>query len=91
MIDNIPKTDDPVLNRAFGRAVRVLRREHKLAQERLALEVAIDRSHLGALERGEHDPTLSTLWRLKLGLKVSLSRLAREIERQYANDKNKAK
>lgn len=89
MVDNIPKTDDPLLNRAFGAAVRVLRREHKLAQERLALEIGLDRSHLGALERGEHDPTLSTLWRLKLGLKISLGRLAREIERQYA--KNNAK
>lgn len=87
---------DPKLSRAFGRAIQALRRQRKppLSQENLALEADVERAHMGAIERGEHDPRLSTLWKLKAALKVSLARLAREIERHYSpsgNEKNKAK
>lgn len=89
----ILKTDpvDLALRRAVGEVLRSLREQHqpkKLAQDRLALEAGLSRSYMGELERGEHDPCLWTLWRLKTALNISLSRLAHQIELHYKPPKH---
>lgn len=82
---------DPALRRAFTRALRSLREQYKpnkLSQENLAHEIGLGRAYVGALERGEHEPCLGTLWRLKVGLKISMARLGQEIDRHYKAPNN---
>ena len=42
--------------KAFGAVVRARRTERGIAQEDLANQAGIERSHLGKIERGEHMP-----------------------------------
>jgi transcriptional regulator with XRE-family HTH domain len=48
----------------FGRRVRLLRQEAEYSQEQLAHEAGLHRTVVGAIERGERDIRLSTLWPL---------------------------
>jgi transcriptional regulator with XRE-family HTH domain len=65
---------------AFGRAVRELRQEHNLSQERLALESDLDRSYLGGIERGERNPSLTNVFKLAEALAVPPSEIHRRAE-----------
>jgi transcriptional regulator with XRE-family HTH domain len=92
--------DFDLLQSAFAETLRELRtrrrpprskKSNKYSQEQLALEMGMDRSYLSALERGEHNPTLWTLWRLRAVLQISASQLIREIEKKYELAKSKQK
>ena len=76
----MPPPDRSAVQRAFARTVRRLRLRAGIAQERLALEVGIDRGYLGGLERGRHSPTLETIYKLLPGLGVTFPEFAAEFE-----------
>jgi transcriptional regulator with XRE-family HTH domain len=59
----------------FGRRVRLLRQEAEYSQERLADEAGLHRTVVGAIERGERDIRLSTVWPLAKSLGVEPSAL----------------
>lgn len=54
----------------FGRRVRALREAAGWSQDKFAAELGVDRSHYGALERGEANATLETVARIAAGLGV---------------------
>jgi len=58
--------------KAFGRRVREIRLSQKLSQEELANLAEIPLSQVGRIERGEVNPTLSTIVNLSEALKLSL-------------------
>lgn len=58
---------------AIGNRIRELRKEQGIAQEDLANEAEIPLSQIGRIERGETNPTISTLYVLALALKVDLN------------------
>lgn len=60
-----------------GWNIRRLRVERGIAQERLAFDAGIDRSYLGGLERGLHNPTIDLVQRLADTLDVELAELVR--------------
>ncbi|MFU5804188.1 helix-turn-helix domain-containing protein [Pseudomonas aeruginosa] len=64
-------TFDAELAQAFGAAVRALRTERGIAQETLANLAGIERSHMGKVERGEHQPTLSLIIKIAGALECS--------------------
>ena len=64
---------------SVGKRVRRLRKKKELSQEELADRCGIHRGHMGQIERGEKNLTLSTLQKLGKGLKVSVSRLLKGI------------
>jgi transcriptional regulator with XRE-family HTH domain len=64
----------------FGYAVRTLRQERRMSQERLALESGIDRSYVGAVERGERNLGLANVFKLANALEVPASELHRRAE-----------
>ena len=68
-------THDAELAHAFGAAVRALRMERGIAQESLAHQAGIERSHMGKIERGEHMPTLSLILKVARALKCSSAQL----------------
>lgn len=65
------KTADPVLAAAFGAAVRSARTTRGIAQEALAHLAAIERSHVGKIERGEHMPTIAAVLKIAKALGIT--------------------
>ena len=59
----------------LGRAVRVLRASRGLSQEGLGGRAGLHRNYVGAIERGEINPTFATLLRVSRGLRLSLPEL----------------
>ena len=55
--------NDPSLKK-LGRRIRFLRKSLGLSQEKLALKARVDRSYLGAVERGEQNVSYMTLRRI---------------------------
>ena len=74
-------THDAELAHAFGAAVRALRMERGIAQESLAHQAGIERSHMGKIERGEHVPTLPLILKISVALKISAAELMAATER----------
>lgn len=66
---------------ALGRAVREVRARRGLTQERLGLESALHRNYVGAIERGEINPSFRILLKLGHGLDMQLSDLLLVYER----------
>lgn len=54
----------------FGRHLFDLRREQKISQEDLAFRSEINRTYIGEVERGEKNPSLTTIVKLAKGLNV---------------------
>ncbi|WP_206741043.1 helix-turn-helix domain-containing protein [Hyphomonas pacifica] len=52
--------------------MRRIRVSKGVSQERLAFDANVDRSYLGGLERGEHNPTVDVLERVAKVLDVPL-------------------
>jgi transcriptional regulator with XRE-family HTH domain len=46
-----------------------------LSQEVLAVDAELDRSYVGGIERGEHNPTLINLQKIADALNIKLSKL----------------
>jgi transcriptional regulator with XRE-family HTH domain len=65
------------VNVALGEAMRSARRERGLSQEAFARHAKLDRSYVGAIERGEFNVSMDTAAKVAAGLGVSLSDLLR--------------
>jgi transcriptional regulator with XRE-family HTH domain len=63
--------DAKALASAFGRRVRELREREGLTQDRLAKRSGMQVSVLGRLERGKHEPRLSSVLSVARGIGVS--------------------
>lgn len=67
-------------SKAFGKVLRERRSARGLSQERLALEAGLERVYISLLERGQRQPTLTTLLKLAGPLECGASDLVREAE-----------
>jgi transcriptional regulator with XRE-family HTH domain len=65
---------------ALGRAVRLLRLEAKLSQERLAIEAGVDPTYISRIETGRSNISFSAMRRISRGLNVPVWRLVQLIE-----------
>ncbi|MEI6524185.1 MAG: helix-turn-helix transcriptional regulator [Bacteroidota bacterium] len=61
--------------KAVGERIRQFRLEQNISQEDLAYEADILVSQIGRIERGETNPTISTLYVISVALKIELSTL----------------
>jgi DNA-binding XRE family transcriptional regulator len=59
----------------LGQRIKQLRGSLSMTQEDLAFKVGVDRSYMGFIERGEKNPTLSTLIKIAKSLKIPLAEL----------------
>jgi len=71
----IPRPPRSAAHGTLGRVVRELRARFGLSQEGLAFQSGLHRNYVGAIERGEINPTFSTLIRLSRGVPIPLSEL----------------
>jgi transcriptional regulator with XRE-family HTH domain len=74
----------------FGRAVREARARRGLSQEQLAEAADMHRNYVGAIERGEINPTLRILLKLRRGLGLRLSELIGVFERNEDEARRRA-
>jgi transcriptional regulator with XRE-family HTH domain len=66
----------------FGSAVRETRARRNLSQEQLGLHSGLHRNYVGAIERGEINPTFKTLLAVAGGLALPLSEVIALYERR---------
>jgi transcriptional regulator with XRE-family HTH domain len=59
--------------KAFGKALRLRRKDAGLTQEQLGFESELRRTYISSLELGEKQPSLSTIFKLAHALKMSAS------------------
>ncbi len=67
-------------HQALGRAVRWARARRGLSQEELGFRSRLHRNYVGAIERGEINPTYKVLLKLGRGLCMPPSKLLGEAE-----------
>jgi transcriptional regulator with XRE-family HTH domain len=67
---------------AFGCAMRKFREESGVSQEKLALVCGIHRTYIGSVERGERNISIQNMARIATALKIPLSKIVLEMERQ---------
>lgn len=60
---------------AFGEAVRLLRREKGISQDEFAAVADLHRTYVGGIERGERNPTLTTIHRIAMALEITPEQL----------------
>jgi transcriptional regulator with XRE-family HTH domain len=63
------------VRRLVGGNVRRLRTIAGLTQAKLAEKMGVDRAYVSALELGERNPTIITLWHVSQALGVRIARL----------------
>lgn len=61
--------------KAFGERIRALRKAAGFSQEDFALEIGLDRTYMGGVERGERNVALLNIRKIAKGLKIPVSRL----------------
>ena len=55
----------------FGQMVRELREKKGFSQEVFADQAGVHRTYMGGIERGERNPTLTTIWKIARALNIS--------------------
>jgi transcriptional regulator with XRE-family HTH domain len=63
------------LIKAVGERIRTLRIKKDFSQEDLANEADVPLSQIGRIERGENNPTISTLYVIAQALEIDLKEL----------------
>jgi transcriptional regulator with XRE-family HTH domain len=66
----------------LGAAIRDIRRERGISQERLSLDSGVHRNYIGGIERAERQPTLATVAVLADTMGVRTSDLILRAERK---------
>jgi transcriptional regulator with XRE-family HTH domain len=69
---------------AFGKVLRRLRKEVGLTQEQLGFEAELERNFISMLELGQRQPTLTTIYRLSVPLKVLAPAMIAQVDAELA-------
>lgn len=73
----ITKMQKQEIMQATADRIRRLRKQRDISQEELALRAGINTVYYGQIERGQKCPTVDTLYKIAVGLEVSLPDLLR--------------
>lgn len=66
---------------SFGEALRRVRLDAGLSQEKLGLEAGVQRNFISLIETGHNQPTITTISKLARALGMKASELVAEAER----------
>lgn len=66
------------LNLIIANNLKQIREKKKLSLDKVAALTGVSKSMLGQIERGESNPTITTVWKIANGMKVSFSTLIKE-------------
>lgn len=70
------------IEKIFGDILRELRVKKEFTQSELADRSSLDRTFISMLERGERQPSISTLFKLASALQISVVSMIQELERR---------
>lgn len=59
------------LNQAFGKALREVRKAHRLSQLKISGRSGVDRTYISDLEHGRYTPSLDAILRLSKAIGIS--------------------
>lgn len=68
----------------IGAVIKKVRQERNLSLDETARITGVSKAMLGQIERGESSPTVSTLWKISTGLRISFSTLMGAPSATYA-------
>lgn len=77
--------------RAFGDALREIRKEHGISQERLALDCGLDRTYVSLIERGTQSPTVRSVVKIAVVLGVKPSEILARMETKLPTNPKRLK
>lgn len=63
------------LNSIISNNLKQIRDERKMSLDKVAEMTGVSKSMLGQIERGEANPTITTVWKIANGLKISFTSL----------------
>ncbi|TQR20645.1 helix-turn-helix domain-containing protein [Psychrobacillus vulpis] len=66
------------INENIGKNLNRVRRERNISLEKTSELTGVSKTMLGQIERGESNPTVTTLWKIANGLRLSFSSLISE-------------
>jgi transcriptional regulator with XRE-family HTH domain len=69
----------------FGTVLRRLRKQALLSQEQLGFEAGLERNFISMLELGQRQPTLTTIEKISVALKMTASELIAQVEAESTN------
>lgn len=73
---------EKIIESVFGQTIRRYREKLGLSQEDFADTVGIHRTYVSSIERGKVQVSIGIAHKLAIGLKVPLSRIWRDVERE---------
>ena len=68
------------IQKKFGLAIKLLRLEKGLSQEKFALQIGMDRTYYASVESGKRNISLSNICKISNGLEISLQELFQHVE-----------
>lgn len=67
-----------IITSIIANNLQAIRKERQMTLQTLANLTGVSKSMLGEIERGTGNPTITVLWKITTGLKISISRLIYE-------------
>ena len=64
-----------MIQKNFGLAIKKLREETGLSQEKFALSIGMDRTYYASVEAGKRDISLQNIYKIAEGFNISVSAL----------------
>lgn len=71
---------------SFAKILKSTRIMRRMSQEELAFRSDLDRTYISMLERGIHQPTLTTLFALSKALRIKPSDMIKLVEFDFGKD-----
>ena len=71
------------INSVIADNLKSIREKRKLSLDALAKMTGVSKSMLGQIERGDVNPTISTVWKIASGLKISFTELMSRLETEH--------
>lgn len=71
------------INSVIAKNLKGIREKRKLSLEALSKITSVSKSMLGQIERGDVNPTISTVWKIAGGLRISFTELMSRPETEY--------
>ncbi|WP_339252463.1 helix-turn-helix transcriptional regulator [Paenibacillus sp. FSL P2-0136] len=75
------------LKQIIGKTVKAIRIKQGLSQEDLAHECNVDRSYISMIEVGRNEPSITKIFELCRGLKITPSYFIKLVELEYDRDR----
>lgn len=72
-----------IIKQVIGKTVKAIRIKQGLSQEDLAGLCSVDRSYISLIEVGKNEPSVSKIFELCEGLKISPSSFFKLVENEY--------